>query len=194
MLTASSLPIKKTLTGHLIQSMRSLGSTLRRVASQLKLGQQRHQNLQASKLLTEKRFLVVILPAGSGEDVMAIGPLDDAVVENPIRFIERCVGDERVEWFIYSTSNHQKGLVWAIENGKRLGHQPSAFVQQDLAGLHKVDAIVGPLWLTGMDHPDESVDLLTHAEATELVQAITEHDAIQVMQGLYLSTRGIDEA
>ena len=122
---------------------------------------------------------------------MGIGPASDAVVNNVPNFLLKCCGNQELEHFEYQTSNHQKGLLWCIAQGKRDDLPASAVINNDAAGLSPLDVIVGPLWLTGIDTKDEIVELLTEEEAEEVMGVIQNNDAIQVMNGLFLSTRNI---
>lgn len=179
------------------RSLLLTGLTLRLAAWLQKLGQKLQANKQPSKLLIEKRWFVCILPVIEGlkaETVMAIGPVDDAVVNNVAAFIAECCQSRDLECFQYQTSNHQKGLLWLIAQGKIENYPPSASINNDVAGQSPLDLIAGPLWLTGDRVKGGTVDLLTEEDATEIVRIIEDDDAIQVMNGLYLSTKNIGNA
>lgn len=195
--TASFLRTGKVKIGQRIPSWRLIGLILKRAVSQLKLGQIRQARTLRSNALTTKRWFVCILPPVEGlraGAIMGIGPVSDAVVNNVPKFIYRCCGNQKLEHFEYRTSNHQKGLLWCIEQGKLDDLPPCAVINNDAAGLSPLDVIVGPLWLTGMDTKDETVELLTADEAEEVMSVIQNNDAIQVMNGLYLSTRNISNS
>jgi hypothetical protein len=191
------LQIEKAKIGQQIPAWHSIGLILKLAVSRLRHGMKQQAKASKSSALTDKRWLVSILPAV--EDLrpgmtMCIGPLSDAVVKNARKFISRCCANQKLEYFEYQISNHQKGLLWCIGQGKIIDLAPSAVINNDAAGHSPQDWIAGPLWLTGSKSKEGIVELLTEEDALEVMNVIRDNDVIQVMDGLYLSTRNIDSA
>ena len=195
--TANFFPTEKGKIGQKIPAWHLIGLILKRAVSRLRHGNKQQAKTSKSSVLTDKRWLISVLPAVEGLRpgmIMCIGPVSDAVVSNARKFISRCCANQKLEHFEYQTSNHQKGLLWCIEQGKVDDLAPSAVINNDAAGLYPLDVIAGPLWLTGIDTKEGIVELLTEEDALEVMNVLQDHDALQVMNGLYLSTRNIDNA
>ena len=191
--TANTLPTKKEGIGLLIQRLLLIGSTLKRVASLLKPGRKPLAKPFAFSVLTERRFAVVVLPVDKGIDVMSVGPIDDVGFLDPVSFISECCRGEELEWFTWEISNHQQGVLFLLEQGKKNECPPTAFIANDAACTDPLDIICGPLWLTGPDNTDDTIELLTAEEAQEVVEVLMRHNTMRIMNGLFLSTRGVEK-
>lgn len=195
--TANFFATVRVRIGQKIRVGHSIGLILKRAASRLRHGNKQQAKASRSNVLTAKRWLICILPAVQDLRpgmVMCIGPVSDEVVNNVPKFISSCCANQKLEHFEYQTSNHQKGLLWCIAQGKIDDLPPCAVINTDAAGLYPLDVLAGPLWLTGIDTKEGIVELLAAEEALEVMNVIQDHDVLQVMNGLYLSTRNIDNA
>lgn len=99
---------------------------------------------------------------------------------------------ETVEAVPWEISNHQKGLIWLDEHGKRKKRQPCGALYKkaypDGLRYSAEDLLMGPLLFTGPDTQAGQVELLSAKDALALQRWVNSGGSCRVM-GFWFSIK-----